>query len=401
MSACARRGRIAWFRDTQLNSWQNSKASSPKRWRDTAANMMATLSSSRRLVALACLLACVAVPRLSAAQARTALSWVREPGAESCIDARTLGRMVERLVGPVLVAAPQGQISIEGRIARGAVGFDAEIVVSNAEGRLVGRRALRAQVDECRAFDDQLAFVIAVAIDPDVALAQLPGEFATIDDPGAELLGELRAHPPRTDAGRSGAAAEPAAGVRDRPSSSASISAERAHGVALQWGVAAGPVAGFAMPGGTNVGARAEVALTTGRWSQRLHGTVWLAREKASEADTLATLDMAQLGIATCPQLWAASSLAFALCGGATLARVSVQPSGFAGTQQERWIIGPTLETWLAWQFAAFARMSIRFGAQSLWPRYRFIYENGGSARDIYRVPLLMPMAQLALELRF
>src|SRR4051812_5579542 len=66
------------------------------------------------------------------AQAKTALSWVRTQGAESCIAATELGRRVEQLVGPVLASAPEGQISIEGGIKKSGTGFEADVAVSDA-----------------------------------------------------------------------------------------------------------------------------------------------------------------------------------------------------------------------------------------------------------------------------
>ena len=66
----------------------------------------------------AALLVLAAVPAVAAAQSKSALSWVREPGAESCIGTVELGQRVERLVGPMLVSAPEGQVSVEGRIRR-------------------------------------------------------------------------------------------------------------------------------------------------------------------------------------------------------------------------------------------------------------------------------------------
>jgi hypothetical protein len=327
-----------------------------------------------------------------AAQARVALSWVREAGAESCIGAQDLGRAVERIVGPVLVAAPQAQLSVEGRIAPRDAGFHAEIVLCDGKGRSIGRRQLQTSSADCRAFDEQLAFVIAVTIDPDAALAQLPGEFATLGEPGAELLAELRAQPPR---------AAPMSSTSNAAVRAAPLERREASGVPLHWTLAAGPALGIAVLASVNVGARAEIGLITGSWSHHLDATVWLARAKAAGEGAQVVLSMMQLGFATCPQLWASSMLAIAGCGGVTAAPISAVPQGFAGKSQTRWVVGPTLEARLRFQITAWAAISFGLGAQSLWPRHRFAYENSGNAHEVYRVPPAMGFSHLVFELRF
>src|SRR5262245_50490366 len=114
------------------------------------------------------------------AHAKTALSFVREPGAEHCIAALELGQRVEHVVGPVLVSAADAELSVEGRIARTAEGFSASIVIADREGRILGRRELQTRQAECRLLDDQLVFVIAVAIDPDAALVELPADLSQV-----------------------------------------------------------------------------------------------------------------------------------------------------------------------------------------------------------------------------
>src|SRR6185369_6409872 len=85
---------------------------------------------------------------------------------------------------------------IEGGIQKSGAGYQATVAVSDASGRLLGRRTVRSGNPNCRSLDDQIAFVIAVAIDPNAALAELPGELADDTHPEAELLQDLQAHPP-------------------------------------------------------------------------------------------------------------------------------------------------------------------------------------------------------------
>src|SRR5689334_13052526 len=49
----------------------------------------------------------------------SALSWVRGPGAESCLGVRTLAQAVERILSrPVFVPASRADLSVEARVDR-------------------------------------------------------------------------------------------------------------------------------------------------------------------------------------------------------------------------------------------------------------------------------------------
>ena len=43
---------------------------------------------------------------------------------------------------------------------------------------MLGERKFTGRGDDCRALDAEIVFVIAVAIDPNAALSELPGELA-------------------------------------------------------------------------------------------------------------------------------------------------------------------------------------------------------------------------------
>ncbi|HEX7664042.1 MAG TPA: hypothetical protein VF407_06025, partial [Polyangiaceae bacterium] len=106
--------------------------------------------------------------------ARTSsLSWIRMPGAESCVPTQDLARDVEtRLARPVFVSASQGDVSIEGRIEHRASKWHAIIVMRDAKGATIGTRELDRQEASCDGMREPLALVIAVMIDPDAALAK-------------------------------------------------------------------------------------------------------------------------------------------------------------------------------------------------------------------------------------
>jgi hypothetical protein len=131
---------------------------------------------------------------------RPALHWARGAGAESCVDPRTLALQVVALTGPVLVDASEAELSIEGHITRIAPQqFEARIGAVGRDGAVRGARTLQ-HAGDCRALDRALAFVIALLIDPDLALERLPGSVVVLGAEGAgpehELLRELNEKPP-------------------------------------------------------------------------------------------------------------------------------------------------------------------------------------------------------------
>lgn len=344
-----------------------------------------------RWLAPALVFAGLSFASLATAQTSTALSWVREPGAESCIAAIELGRRVERIVGPVLASAPEAQVSIEGRIASQGGGFTAQLRVVDSRGRILGERQVRSEHEDCRALDDQLAFVIAIAIDPDAALADLPGEFADDNEPGAELLAELQAHPPdpvpfaRSDASRAAPRARRNAQDRDALGG----------GVSLGLGTAIGLLPDPAF------GPAAEIALRTRAWSHRLRAVYLVPQTRPLDSGASVELAAVQTQLATCPELWTRPGLALSACLGAVATALAAEPRGFAGSARNGWIFGPTLEARWTWQPFSPLWLALGAGLQSLWPRHRVVYQSGGRTESIHRVPPLMGTAELSIELRF
>ena len=113
-----------------------------------------------------------ATPRTSS------LSWVRMPGAESCISGRDLARAVEARLGRgVFVSAAQAEVAVEGRIEQASEGaraspssrWRASVTMSDASGAVLGRREIASAEASCHALDAPLALVLAVMIDPDAS----------------------------------------------------------------------------------------------------------------------------------------------------------------------------------------------------------------------------------------
>jgi hypothetical protein len=99
----------------------------------------------------------------------SALSWVRLPGAESCIPTPELGARVEAHLGrSVLVSPSTADISIEGRVAKTEGGrYKAIVGGTRRDGTPIGTREIVSETPNCRSLDDALVLVVALMIDPD------------------------------------------------------------------------------------------------------------------------------------------------------------------------------------------------------------------------------------------
>jgi hypothetical protein len=106
----------------------------------------------------------------------SSLSWVRLPGAESCIATQDLARRVEARLGrSVFVSASQADVSVEGHVEPAqshARGYRASLTLRDAHGVTLGTRDLSRDDSSCDALGEPLALVIAIMIDPDAALAK-------------------------------------------------------------------------------------------------------------------------------------------------------------------------------------------------------------------------------------
>jgi hypothetical protein len=105
-------------------------------------------------------------------QKTSSLSWLRMPGADSCVATQPLARAVEERLGrSVFVSAAQADLSVEGRIEKKKNGtWHATIIVRDAKGATLGTRDVDRKDASCDAMTEPLALIIAVMIDPDAAM---------------------------------------------------------------------------------------------------------------------------------------------------------------------------------------------------------------------------------------
>lgn len=338
------------------------------------------------------------------AQTRSALSWVREPGAEQCIAAPELGQRVQTLSGRDLVAAPEAQVSIEGRIARAsAKGFVATISVSDRRGSLLGSRELRSPEPDCRALDDRLAFVIAVALDPNSALLSLPGELSDDEQPEAAALAELRAQPPApARASATSPAAEPA---RDRPPP-AQPPARARRGEPFVLGGLAAIAARAGNPLGHDPllapGVLVQGGVTVDGWPLLARFGWWASDTREIEPGADIDLSLLELGVLGCVPFWHAdrNPVAFELCAGGLATRLSADPRGWSGTARSTWAWGPELMARIAMRLSGPLFLSIAPTLSARFPHKRFGVEGGGTQR-VYNVPPFAGAVATGLELRW
>lgn len=97
------------------------------------------------------------------------VSWVRSPGAESCPTASAIRREVTRRIGKPIGSPGEGRV-IEATVERGEGRWSARIITSGC-GEEPAVRKLESDASSCEPIASAAVLVIALAIDPRVALA--------------------------------------------------------------------------------------------------------------------------------------------------------------------------------------------------------------------------------------
>jgi hypothetical protein len=105
----------------------------------------------------------------------SSLSWVRMPGAESCASSAVLAQAIEARLGRrVFVSAADADLSVEGRAERTDDGWRATLVVTEANGAVLGERTLESELEPCDELGRLVALTVAVMIDPLTAAEPQP-----------------------------------------------------------------------------------------------------------------------------------------------------------------------------------------------------------------------------------
>ncbi len=140
-----------------------------------------------------------------------ALTWVRLPGAESCIAPQALARAVEARIGrPLLSPLSRADRAVEGRVERRGAAWVATLVGARDEGRS-GERTISVVAPDCAALDPQLVLVAALLLEDalppastEPAVAPAPAEPAAAVVPASACPRPTPspAAPPATSTGR-------------------------------------------------------------------------------------------------------------------------------------------------------------------------------------------------------
>jgi hypothetical protein len=236
--------------------------------------------------------------------------------------------------------------------------------VSDAEGQILGRRAMRAPWNDCRLLDDQLALIIALAIDPgeDVPWDAGPG-FGPAQAEGAAQLGApLETGAPRAD--------DAAAQVSPRSPPAPTRPAYHL-GFAMGYGQVPGPGAG--------------VVLGVREWPQALplvlEATLWMPSTPGL-AETAGAIRYwhADVGAQACPLRTGGSDVSLDLCAGMRVAMTTARARGFRdNVGATRWDVAPAVSFRFHWWITERLGLAIDLGAAVPLPRHTFVYLDGGA----------------------
>ncbi|WP_437330831.1 hypothetical protein [Sorangium sp. So ce381] len=332
----------------------------------------------------------------------SSLAWVRMPGAEACIDARTLALAVERRLGRVAFVPPTlGEVTIEGRIERsqGAGGWRATIRVFDAGGTAIGSREIEADQVDCRAIDDQLELVIALLVDPDASLVlpRAAGSPAASAGGGAPGAAERPAPlPPAERPAPLPPTAKAAAPLPACPPAPAAPSAAWRVGGAVEAVGGLGLVPG---PAGVGVGVRAHATPPRGPGFE-LGGALW-ASPDVREAPGSPAFSLAYGRLSVCPIEIARGGTALSGCAGAMLGSLRVEglavPSRF---RHERLVLDLSLDTRVRRRFVGplFGAVGLGIAVPIVQDVY-FYTDAAGARREIFQVSPVSALLDLGLGL--
>jgi hypothetical protein len=244
------------------------------------------------------------------------LELVRGPGAEACVDAGRLERMVERRLGRrVFDTSPSAELELRVRLSAGS-GWKAVMNLSDSGG-LLGIRELSTAAPHCSSLDDSVALVVALLVDTPPERperTQVPAQPAFESKPGAEVRRTTTARPTRivlpedTFAGR-----EP-----------------------MRWDVRAGGIAVVGILPGIAPGFGLSAGL---RWSRgpwiRLLGELFPARDEGLVAGTSgASFSLVRAGAEVCAVSWKSSAVALEACMGQRVGRLRAAGFGFDANRE-------------------------------------------------------------------
>jgi hypothetical protein len=124
---------------------------------------------------------------------RFGLAWVRDAGAGSCLDQRSLKIAVQNRLGREPFS-DDAERTIEGNVSRSARSFKVTLRVRDASGAEHGERHLELETDDCSKLSEAVVLAVALTIDPNApataetrAAPEIPSTSATAAPPSVGL----------------------------------------------------------------------------------------------------------------------------------------------------------------------------------------------------------------------
>ena len=279
-------------------------------------------------------------PRAHAAEPTAAgLNWLRLEGADACIPAAQLAQGVEARVGrPIFASASAAGVFVDGWVRFVAPsGWQVQLGVSDAEGRVLGKRLLELSGDDCHVIDDAVTLVIAVTLYPDTGLPESgipldPGTAAKLD----ALFGAEPTDPDPTALPPATSSAAEATVARSAPRAAASTPASGSGAPDVQPGWQVGVDTTFATGLGQLPGAAFAVAghvsvTPPDGWPVELGVIGFLPATHDAEGGAAGSgrFDLLLASLAACPTQ-SGTALSVRLCAGFEAGRIHVEAEGFA-----------------------------------------------------------------------
>jgi len=331
------------------------------------------------------------------------LSWVRDPGAESCIASARLALALEELVGPILRSASEAERSIEG-----IVRFDAQtkrwqvrIRLLDRAGRELGLRELEREAASCAELDRSILLVAALAVAPADGNAALPAALARLtleEEPGPMLLSELEqtspgVAQPNQAPKASMANVEPSPLTKAREPQQPALIGELSMAAAAAWGLLPTPRPGARVAARLRLPRRLSSAVALQYWSRSEVATYDGGQAAFRAADAV----LSGCGSALQQKHWQLD-----LCIGGIVGARLVRAEGSSQSRnptQPYW--GPNLTSEISYRFASRWLLLVSAAGSALWPRDRFTYgDSSGRTSTIFHPSRLTGSLALGLGVR-
>ena len=308
----------------------------------------------------------------------TRLEWIREVGAESCVTAEQLRRLLAQVLGRDAAPSALGDSVIEGLVSRGTAQdtWQARVRIVAADGSVLGQRELSTRQPLCSAITPSVLLVLLMLVDPEAADRGLPSEVVQAITDQADA--EAEALETRTSA----PAAKPSEAAPASPPSSSrrSPAPPPRHGFRLHLepnlNVGLLPTLTLGLAGGVSL-------FTRDGWQLALSGSYGgKAKVELSPNAYLlggnVLVSALVLDLSVCPLLLGGTTWGLSGCLGAAVVRRSFETPALAvHTDPSRYDLGPSIGLQGRLPLSELWHLRASAATAMPLPRERFVYQNG------------------------